>query len=294
MKTVSLFLSGLLWVCSASGEETLRELKWSELKSSGQLLAGEVVMVTDGERGEALFVESSESTPTTLTLTRIENPGIRKDQYALAGQVRYIGVAPGSYLETLNKIPGQGEFFTRTLSPSGPMGLLEGESDWRPVSLPFTLTADAPRPTKITLNLCLRGPGKVWLSPFNLIELENMEEVRATPGEWWTERRGGYVGALIGILGGFYGILGGLAGWLASKGQARRFAFALLASMVAVGAFSLLATLVALGLSQPYHVWHPLALSGLLFTVIGLAMFPTLRGRYVEAEMRKMKAMDGI
>ncbi len=294
MKTVTLFLSGLLWVCSASCAEILRGLVWSELKDSGLLLAGEVVTVTGGEHGEALFMEISAATPTTLTLARIENPGIRKDQYALVGQVRHEGVAPGSYLETLNEIPERGEFFSRTLAPRGPMGILEGDCDWRPVSLPFSLTPDSARPSRITLNLRLEGPGKVWLSPLQLVELEGLEEVLSTPGEWWTERDGGYVGGLLGILGGLYGILGGLAGWLAARGQGRSFVFALLASMVAVGASSLLAALIALGLSQPYHVWYPLALSGLIFTVLGVALFPTLRGRYVEAEMRKMKAMDGI
>jgi hypothetical protein len=49
---------------------------------------------------------------------------------------------------------------------------------------------------------------------------------------------------------------------------------------------------VALLLAQPYAVYYPLLLSGMIGTVLGFTLPRTLNKRYEELELRRMQAFD--
>ncbi len=52
--------------------------------------------------------------------------------------------------------------------------------------------------------------------------------------------------------------------------------------------------MVALVLSQPYAVYYPPLLSGILMTILPIATIRRIRKQYEQIELRKMKAMDGV
>ena len=108
-----------------TGQETLvRDISWSELQKSGQLLTGEIQQGNAPGPAEYLVITNTESAPMTAALFALPDPGITTTQYALTGTVSYEGVTGTGYLEMWNHFPGGGMFFSRTLGQSGPMGRL--------------------------------------------------------------------------------------------------------------------------------------------------------------------------
>ena len=97
-------------------------------------------------------------------------------QYALVGEVSYEKVSSGSYLEMWShfesKAPGypQGSYFSRTLANAGPMGKLNGTSDWRPFWLPFDATGTTTKLASLEMFLNLTGPGTVSLRKLKLVQ----------------------------------------------------------------------------------------------------------------------------
>jgi hypothetical protein len=122
-------------------------------------------------------------------------------------------------------------------------------------------------------------------------EPRKMPEMPHCPNTgWWGDRTAGLVG---GTAGSIFGFLGGLIGTLASFGKARRFVLALTAGLAGLGVVSFIIGMVALALGQPYSVYYPLLLIGIIMTAVCGGNLPGLRRRYEQLELRKMAAMDG-
>lgn len=98
---------------------------------------------------------------------------------------------------------------------------------------------------------------------------------------------GAFGGALVGLLGAFFG---GVGSWAAQRGKWRRLMLGGMATCGTVCALFLVAGIVAVTLGQPYGVWYPLTLIGLIGAGCFLGLLPTMRRRYAEAESRRMEA----
>lgn len=280
----------LMCVSGAPGEEVLREISWAELKKAGKLSAGEIVPPTEpGAPAEALKAENPENQPKTVQLFVLDNPALRGIRYGIRGSVRYENVARESYLEMWSYFPDGGACFSRTLGSSGPTGSLSGSAGWRPFSLPFFSDEKTGTPNRLEFNVVFTGPGTVYLGPPQLVQYDATEDPFATPGAWWGDRAGNLLGA---IAGSIFGCVGGAIGTLAGLGKARRLVFLLAGASLVLGIPSLVAGIVALALGQPYAVWYPLLLLGVIVTAVIGANLPGLRRRYEQIELRKMAAMD--
>jgi len=88
------------------------------------------------------------------------------------------------------------------------------------------------------------------------------------------------------------GCIGGLLGWLAARGRNRRFVLITYQMLIGLCALALLGGLVTAYLGQPYGVVYPLILIGVIGTAVFGGSFRTLRRRYEQLELRKMKAKD--
>lgn len=64
------------------------------------------------------------------------------------------------------------------------------------------------------------------------------------------------------------------------------------ALFVLIGVMSLAAGIVALVVRQPYHVWYPLVLGGVILSVVPGCLLPVIRMRYRQAEARRMQAEE--
>lgn len=81
-------------------------------------------------------------------------------------------------------------------------------------------------------------------------------------------------------------------GTLAGCGKARRFVLTLDACLIGLGVMSLVAGVIALALGQPYAVYYPLLLGGIILTAVCGGIRPGLRHGYEQRELRRMAAMD--
>lgn len=98
---------------------------------------------------------------------------------------------------------------------------------------------------------------------------------------------GAFGGAGIGLLGAFFG---GFGSWAAQRGRYRGLVLGGMALVGGVCVASLLAGIGALLLGQPYGIWYPLALIGLIGGGCFLGLLPVMRKRYAAAEARRMDA----
>lgn len=264
----------LLAAVEGRAQETPRTLPFLEADRLGK-----GVVLQTGEAGETAWVEATG--PGTFLVLEVENPRPSSHLYRLTGRVRYEKVDPPGYVEMWSRFADGKAYFSRTLAESGPMGKLAGTGDERDIVLPFQ-SRPGQLPTRLTVNIVLPGTGKVRLSE---LTLSAMTEAVG----WWTGPQAGLVG---GIGGSVLGILGGVIGFLAGRGKARGLVMALCSLLAGLGAVSLIGGLAALVLGQPYHVWFPLVLLGVIGAGVIGGNIPGIRRRYRERELQQMAAMD--
>jgi hypothetical protein len=101
---------------------------------------------------------------------------------------------------------------------------------------------------------------------------------------------GGIGGSVVGIIGG---LLGTLMGVLAPRGRGRAVVTLIAAITFVAGLASLAAGTVALCSGQPYAIWYPLLLLGVIVvTVIGMLLFVQIPRIYAMAEARRLAAEE--
>ena len=241
------------------------------LAVAGLLLASHAAPGAPDDPGARSFEARG---PTTERIAVFESPAVSGDRYAVTGTVAYEGVEGDAYLEMWSVFPDGGRYFSRTLDVAGPLGKLRGSSPARAFALPFFLTPDAPRPVRLEVNVVLPAAGHVTVSG---LELGSGEGAMSMPGAWWSAETGGWIG---GAVGGAVGVLGALLGTLCSLGRGRGFVIAGLLALGVSGLALLALGGVALALGQPYEVWYPLVLVGVIDPVVAFSLLPTARRRF--------------
>jgi hypothetical protein len=271
-------------------EDTLREIKWSDPNLRGNVTVGEVIEPNADCPFVQLKVQNTQEEKKTFSILTISDPYITSNRYSLTGMVKYEHVQFPGYLEMWSYFPNGEMYSSRGQDDSGPMQSLTGSSNWRPFILPFH-NASGIRPIKLDFNIILPLRGTVYLGPLKLVQFEKSESA-ATSGAtnaWWNNRTGGLVG---GIVGSIVGLTGVAIGTLAGIGIARKVCLSLLGVMFVLGIVSLAVGLAALVFSQPYAVYYPLLLLGLLCSVLPAGLFRSIKWQYKQKELRKMSAMD--
>jgi hypothetical protein len=310
----------VFWLAASPSfaQEVVREFSWSELKRAGKLSVGTVEPGGASGPRERLRIDSPVRQGkgdgrggwrTTVTVLDLKNPPVTKSYYVFEGSIRYKDVkglsviVVGASLPDGKKYWGPGVGFGKldAKKSAGPVPIVQGTSDWKPFTLWFNkdIAERSPEafPSRITLEVQFAGEGTVFLGPVRLREYDTASFERlvypARPPQpakpWWTDEDAGWIG---GIGGSIVGLLGAVIGTLGGLGKARRFVVALTATLVGAGVLSLIVGLIALALGQPYPVYYPLLLLGIILTAVCGGNLPMLRRRYQQIELRKMAAMD--
>ena len=288
MKTLIATLAlALVTAASNAQQKPIAEYSWQSLAEAGQINSGTVVTLPD--KTVALKIENISSQPLMATVLTIGSPKVTKEHYLVSGEVKYEGVEGDGYLEMWNHF-GESAYFSRTMGENGPMAKLRGTSDWRAFFLPFNATGEKSHPTKLVINVHLPAKGVVYLkSPLKLTEWSESPGAGAQPAAWWSDRAGNLAG---GIFGSVVGCLGGLMGWLSSKGRARSFVLNTARALTALGIAATVTGLVAVTGHQPYGVWYPLLLVGVICVLVFPACLRVCLQRYRAIELRRMTSMD--
>ena len=224
---------------------------------------------------------------------RVDTPGVSQPVYALRGEVRHTDVRGESYLQMDSYFAGRGTFFTKALASSGPLARLRGDSDWRSFALPFRADTGgvALTPDWIELHAVLPESGTVELRNVALYQFAPGEDPLQAAGQWLPTRAMILIGALGGTL---IGVWGGIVGVLASRGKARGLVIGSATAILVLGVLSLVAGIFAVLLGQPYAVYYPLLLIGIIVVVVVGGLLRTLPKRYQAFEMQKMQSMDAL
>jgi len=222
--------------------------------------------------------------PTTQRLAALDAPAVAGDSYGFTGTVSYEGVAGDAYVEMWSEFPDGSRYFSRTLDTRGPTAKLTGTAASRDFALPFFLKPDAARPVRLEVNVVLPGAGRVVVRD---VRFASGSDFTTAPGAWWSAQTAGWIG---GIAGSAVGLFGALIGTLASLGRGRRFVIGGLLALAAVGSVLLVVGVIARANGQPYEVWYPLLLLGVLDPVLALSLLPTARRRF--EELRRSQALD--
>jgi hypothetical protein len=255
---------------SAWASEPSVTVDWNQTAPlSGRVVDGAVEVTSSGTGG-------------TFPLVAIADPVTSVSGYALTGRVRYRGVAGVGFLEMWSVFPNGGRYFSRTLAGDGPQARISGDSEWRDFELPFYLNGSE-RPVRLELGLVLAGAGRVWIGPLELTA------PGATTSAWWSDRTGGLIG---GIAGSLIGITGAIVGVLIVRGRGRRAVLTTMAALAIAGSALFVAGAAALALSQPYAVYFPLLLGGIILVAVFGPGFRRARRAYEDVELRRMRAMD--
>jgi hypothetical protein len=278
----TVLLSAVLLASTAHAGQTLRSISWSDLGARRQLLSGRILP------GGVLDIETRDGIETTLPIFEITDPGISMSTFALTGEVRCEGVRGRGYLEMWSRFADGGAYFSRTLG-RGPVAPLEGTSGWRPFVVPFFNSRGSPPPAGISFGVHHPGHGRILLRSVRLAQYALAEDPLRPAGQWWSERQGGVAG---GVAGSLFGLLGALIGTLAGTGRARRVVFGALRLMQVIGAGTLVLGVAAIVMAQPYPVYYPLLLLGVVGSLVPIALTPALRKRYEDAELRRIAALD--
>lgn len=288
MKNLFVYSSLLLLSFSLQAEELVRAVSFAEIRDSGALHAGELL------EGETLTVKAAANKQFQL-LIELAEPGISAPVYALKGMIRYEGVEGDGYLQLDNHFGAKGTYFSKSLAMSGPLGKLSGSSDWRPFMLPFYANSGdqadgtSPVPEKLSLGLFLPGSGSVSIRGVGLYQYAAGEDPLVAAGQWVDGPNATLAGAVGGAV---LGLWGGLIGVLAGLGKARRFVLGSSTVSLVLGIVSLVVGVVALGVAQPYSVYYPFLLIGIILVVVFGALRKSLARRYEQMELKRMRSMD--
>jgi hypothetical protein len=224
---------------------------------------------------------NGESIATMTTIAEVDHPPVDSHQYVVRGRVRHNHVSGVAYLEMWNHFGAHGSAFSRTLGTTGTMKSISGDSNWREFELPF-FAEPGMRPVRLTINVVMPGEGTIVVGPLTIHSLDSKTA-------WWTDQQGGLVG---GIGGSLLGLIGTAIGVLSQSRRAKLFVVTLVATGLSAGIVSLIAGIVALCLRQPYGVWYPPLLLGVIATAVLGGLSPKILRRYREEEFRRMAALD--
>ena len=255
---------------SARASESPVRVDWNQTAPLSGQVVDDTVEVTSSDAGG------------TFPLVAIDRPVIEGDAYALSGRIRYQGVVGVGFLEMWSVFSDGSRYFSRTQASDGPQARISGDSGWRDFELPFYLNGPE-LPVRLELDLVLPDAGRVWLGPLELTS------PGATSSAWWSDRAGGLIG---GIGGSLIGLTGALVGILVARGRGRRAVLATMVTLTVAGIGLLVAGAVAVVLSQPYAVYFPLILGGIILVAVFGSGSRRARRAYEDAELRRMRAMD--
>jgi len=273
---LSLALSLLLLVQASPAAEKLDVLPLlapSELADNAK--------TTTGPSGQPAIQATGGEAKTATPVLNCPAPEISSHDYVVRGQVKYDSVVGDGYLELWNDFGAKGKFFTRSLADFGAMRKLKGTSNWRKFELPFHAEPGM-RPEKLTLNVVLPGAGTVIVAQPTLATID-------ISNQWWTEQQAGLYGAIIGSL---IGIMGAVIGCLAGLRRAKQLTLGLFGLNIVLGVIAIIIGAIAVLCRQPWHVYYPLLLVGIIDVgVLGGNLWNLLR-RYRGDELRQMAAAD--
>jgi len=257
----------LLVLCVAAAQAragVIRELTWDKsLPTAATTQQANAVTVTAPANGG------------TIVVLALDQPGASDDAFAIEGQIKYENVTPPGHLELTGVFADGSRETSKAAAPFGPMGALNGSSDWRAFLLPSLGRRVGEAPTRIEVSVVLPGGGTVYLGPAKLVE--GLANRRPREMGWLDPPR---VRMLAGALGALVALYGVIASILASRGRGKGLVYGLTVVVTALSCAALGCSVTAMVWNAAHGALALLALVGLMGIALCAVMSKLVKRKY--------------
>lgn len=242
----------------------------------------------------SITIDAPAGQAVTVPLGTFTVDGMKSRTYALQLWIDYsVGSAP-AYFEMWTTLERGDAFFSKTLGSSGPMAHLLGDRVGREVIVPASLEGSAENAVSSSLSLVLPEGGKVTIHKARMLDVPvGLGIVTHVAGQWFPAWMGGVLGGIFGVV---FGCLGSFYQNARRTGRCWSVMQRFPLFMGCVAGLSLVAAMIGFAIGQPYHVWYPLGLMGVLGGVLAPVMqrqaAKQLQREDQSFEDRQMQAMD--
>jgi hypothetical protein len=153
MKIWVLTLVVLLSLVNPALAEELKRISLDDASGIGLQIQSDSTVKAEGKAS----IKITTKWPTTVCLGEVPNPDIENAMLVYKAKVKSDLQGQGTAFLEMWAHVGGGQYFSRGMNDT-----VQGKSDWKVIQTPF-MFQKGQKPTKVTLNIVINGPGTVWV-----------------------------------------------------------------------------------------------------------------------------------
>ena len=153
---MKIWLLTLVVLLSLGGPVLAQELKRISLDDASGLglkIQSDSTVKAEGKAS----IKITTKWPTTICLAEVPGPDIENAMLVYKAKVKSDLQGQGTAFLEMWAHVGGGQYFSRGMND-----VVQGKSDWKGIQTPF-MFQKGQKPTKVTLNIVINGPGTVWV-----------------------------------------------------------------------------------------------------------------------------------
>jgi len=153
MKILLLTLVASLLIGSPAPAQELKRISLDDASAIGLQVQTDSMVKAEGKASTRITTKW----PTTVCLAEVTGPDIENAMLVYKAKVKSDLQGQGTAFLEMWAHVGGGQFFSRGMND-----VLQGKTDWKTIQTPF-MFQKGQKPTKVTLNIVINGPGTVWV-----------------------------------------------------------------------------------------------------------------------------------
>ena len=153
MKVLMITLVALLLIGSPAQAQELKRISLDDASGLGLQIQSDSTVKAEGKAS----IKITTKWPTTICLAEVPGPDIENAMLVYKAKVKSDFQGQGTAFLEMWAHVGGGQYFSRGMND-----VVQGKSDWKTIQTPF-MFQKGQKPTKVTLNIVINGPGTVWV-----------------------------------------------------------------------------------------------------------------------------------
>jgi len=153
MKIWLLTLVVLLSLGNPALAEELKRISLDDALAIGLQIQSDSAVKAEGKAS----IKITTKWPTTVCLAEVPGPDIENAMLVYKAKVKSDLQGQGTAFLEMWAHVGGGQYFSRGMND-----VVQGKSHWKTIQTPF-MFQKGQKPTKVTLNILINGPGTVWV-----------------------------------------------------------------------------------------------------------------------------------
>ncbi len=153
MKIWMLTLVILLSFGSPALAQDLKRISLDDASAIGLQIQSDSTVKAEGKAS----IKITTKWPTTVCLGEVPGPDIEDAKLVYKAKVKSDLQGQGTAFLEMWAHVGGGQYFSRGMND-----VVQGKSDWKTIQTPF-MFQKGQKPTKVTLNIVINGPGTIWV-----------------------------------------------------------------------------------------------------------------------------------